>query len=1004
MIYESKPQRIPQSRREAYNRRILRSIERNDGSMTREEIFNGYSGLGGLHKLKLSDYNSPYEFSQAKKESEIGQFFTPHDVCRQIVELAAPAAEERVLEMCCGMGNFFNYLPNPYNACGFDVDPNAVAVARHLYPEANISIDDICYYRSGQLFDYLFGNPPFNLDFNGENSQLYYLKKAHEVLAPAALAIVIVPGTFLQDEFWSKSQIKAIDMRFSFIGQTKLPRNAFASAGVDSFETKIMVFSRESEHIESTPYKPGEYISTDILKQRIERFKALKRTLKLKLVRETNHISETEMRVFHYKVKKYLFELKTHAHLRDKYDRAAALVAKFLNQSPSPALPPKEREAWERNKLTPEKVLSVICRYIRRQYEVPLDEVALVRTNYSFKLKAYAPNLLVDHPCKQVSLYRLIAEDCALPDAGRWMNPKLRQQYEQARKVIRRKQKEFKRQSRPFKEMMPQETLSRYIAGQHFYNKQLKKCSFLPLQQQDMNVAFQKRYFLLNWQQGSGKTAVAYQFGKYLRSLEHIRNIVIIAPANAIEMTWEPFLQWQNKLYMRINRPRDLEQVEPGVVVMASLTMLDKFKRPFMRFMKLRSNKVCLVFDESDEITNPHALRTQTMLDIFRRARYKCLATGTTVRNYVTESYSQLELLYNNSVNMRCLCPNIYHEDRETGEIIRRDNPYYGQPFPARGGERLFKACFNPSKASVFGIAKQNQDIYNPDQLRALIDKTIITRSFKEFAGDRYSISSVKIEQGPGEKAVYETILKEFYRICYLYFESSKNERKEAGLRIIRQIKLLIRACSTPNTMIGYDGDEPFPRKTRCIADIIRAYPEKIAVGCTSLEALDMYVDYFGMAFPQRPLFIVHGAIPMKKRKTIIERFENSQDGILLCTQQSLKSSVNIPSCRKVILEALQWNISKMEQFFFRFIRLDSVGTVNVTFVTYKDSIEQNLYALIATKERLTEFMKYGELREQSEIFDELDISLSLIEEMLQRGRDENGKLYIGWGGQKIAA
>lgn len=106
MIYESKPQRIPQSRREAYNRRILRSIERNDGSMTREEIFNGYSGLGGLHKLKLSDYNSPYEFSQAKKESEIGQFFTPHDVCRQIVELAAPAAEERVLEMCCGMGNF----------------------------------------------------------------------------------------------------------------------------------------------------------------------------------------------------------------------------------------------------------------------------------------------------------------------------------------------------------------------------------------------------------------------------------------------------------------------------------------------------------------------------------------------------------------------------------------------------------------------------------------------------------------------------------------------------------------------------------------------------------------------------------------------------------------------------------------------------------------------------------------------------------------------------------
>lgn len=45
---------------------------------------------------------------------------------------------------------------------------------------------------------------------------------------------------------------------------------------------------------------------------------------------------------------------------------------------------------------------------------------------------------------------------------------------------------------------------------------------------------------------------------------------------------------------------------------------------------------------------------------------------------------------------------------------------------------------------------------------------------------------------------------------------------------------------------------------------------------------------------------------------------------------------------------------------------LDSVGKANITFVTYKDSIEQNLYALIATKE--------------------------------QR------KIYIGWSGQKIAA
>lgn len=1004
MVYVIKPQSISKSQREAYNRKILRSIIQEEGSISREEIFNTYTGLGGLHKLKRSDYDSPYAFAQAKKEFEIGQFFTPHEMCRQIVELVAPSGEESVLDMCCGMGNFFNHLPNLFNAYGFDVDPNAVAVAQHLYPDANISIDDICFYQSRQLFDYLLGNPPFNLEFQGENSQLFYLKKAYDVLAPAAIAAVIVPASFLQDEFWGKSQIKAIDSRFSFIGQTLLPRNAFESAGVNDFQTKIIVFSREAECIQSSNYKPDEYVSMDILKQRILSFKEYKRCLKLKLLRETNSMTEAEIREFQFKVKKYLFELKTHPHLRDKYDRAVALVTKYQNQTTPADLTYHGRIAWERSKLTSAKVLSVIRRYIRRQNYVPRKEVALVRTNYSYKLKEYAPHLLLNHKNKEVPLYRLVAEDCPLPDAGEWMNPKIQEQYKQAQKVIRRKKREYALQSQPFKSMLQQQTLTTYIARQQFYNKKLKKCTFLPLQELDMNVAFQKRYFLLNWQQGSGKTAVGYQFGKYLRGLKYIRNIVIIAPANAIEMTWEPFLQWQKKLYVRINQTADLNDVEPGMVVIASLTMLDKFKRAFQRFMKRRSNKICLVFDESDEITNPQALRTQIMLDLFRRAKYKCLATGTTVRNYVTESYSQLELLYNNSVNMLCLCPNIYREDRETGTIVKNDNHFYGKPFPAHGGERLFKACFNPSKATVFGIAKQNQDIYNAEQLKALIDKTIITRSFKEFAGDKYTISSIKIEQGTGEKAVYKTILEEFCRICHIYFESSKTERKEAGLKIIRQIILLIRACSTPNTMIGYDGTEPFPRKTRCIAELIREYPEKVAVGCTSIQAMEMYTDYLGMVFPDRPLFIVHGKIPMKKRKKIIDEFENADNGILVCTQQSLKSSVNIPSCHKVILESLQWNISKMEQFFFRFIRLDSEEKINVTFVTYKDSIEQNLYALITTKERLTEFMKFGELREQSEIFDELDISLSLIEEMLRRQRDEKGKLYFDWGGQKIAA
>ena len=155
--------------------------------------------------------------------------------------------------------------------------------------------------------------------------------------------------------------------------------------------------------------------------------------------------------------------------------------------------------------------------------------------------------------------------------------------------------------------------------------------------------------------------------------------------------------------------------------------------------------------------------------------------------------------------------------------------------------------------------------------------------------------------------------------------------------------------------------------------------------------------------FPERPLFTIHGEISFERRQKIIAQFEETADGILVCTQQALKSSTNIPSCDDVILESLQWNIPKMEQFYFRFIRMDSRNKTRVHYVCYDESIEQNLIALILTKERLNEFIKVGEIMEESEIFDEFDVSTNLIENLLKRERDKDGNFYISWGNQKVA-
>ena len=998
-MYAIIPQQIPQDRRAEVNEKILFAIDSGKDLIPAESIYNCYTGIGGLHNLKQSDFANYNEYTEAKKEFEMGQFFTPHEVCRDMVDMLCPVSSEMILDMCCGMGNFFILLTNLHNAYGFDIDGKAVAVARYLYPDAHIEKCDIRQYYPEQRFDAIIGNPPFNLKFDYRLSQEYYLDKAYDVLNPAGILMVIVPSSFMQSEFWEKTRITGINSRFSFIGQIKLNPNAFASTGVHNFNTKVMVFLRKSLHIEMQAYNAEEFISMAELKERIREARLMKHKIRFDLMRETNRIDKEELEVFEYKLAKYMYELKAHAKLNRHIDKAEALVTKFRNQKPPENATREQVNQWEKNKLTTTKVLGIIRRYITSQNIVPRKEVALVKTSYGFKLKQYAPRLLDKVSHKVASINDLVLERAELP-MPELLTEKNMRQIRAAEKLIRKKRRQYEIQNRQFADMLPVPFLQEYLDRTTFRNKDGEVCEFTLLQKHDLNLVLQKRYALLNWQQGSGKTAAVYHRAKYLLKFHKVRNAVILAPAIATNMTWIPFLTINREKFRIVRSNADLETVPEDVFLILSTSMLSKLKRGLSQFVRRTSGKLCLVFDESDEITNPSSQRTRLVLSIFRRLKYKILDTGTTTRNNIAELYSQFELLYNNSVNMGCWCDRIYHENRDK-EIEDESNRHYGEPFPAFRGHVLFRSCHCPGKSTVFGIEKQNQDVYNKEELAELIGKTIITRKFRDFAGEKYKIRTHTVSPAEGEHEVYRVIIEEFCRICELYYNSTGDAKKDAGLRLMRQIKLLIKACSVPHLIDGYFGDG-IPNKTRYIEKLILKIPGKVAVGCTSIAAFDLYENHLRECFPDRPVFVVKGDVAFKKRQSIVTEFDSTVNGILVCTQQSLSSSVNIPTCNDVILESLQWNIPKMEQFYFRFIRLDSKELKDVHYVTYKDSVEQNLMALVLTKERLNEFIKSGEVKEQSDIFEEFDVTMSVIESLLVRERDREGKIHISWGSQRI--
>lgn len=648
-------------------------------------------------------------------------------------------------------------------------------------------------------------------------------------------------------------------------------------------------------------------------------------------------------------------------------------------------------EWYKHHRITDVQVLSYLKRTVGKQSRKNIDEIKLVRTRYGTKLKAY--NGKSNRRLNEIYKTKEWHFNEVITGIGTFPSYATNKAFT---KTLERKRIAYNQQVIPFKEMEHCDKIDAYLKSFQFYNKDNKLSNFNAIQLNDLGLLFQKKYAILNWQQGSGKTPAGYAWTR----LQPNRNTFIVSAALSIHGTWHEFMKKHNENYIVLAHTSKLEYLQPGMYVLVAFDFLIKHKRQLKKYIKIQSNKVNLLFDESDEITNHNAKRTKVILDLFRRCKRKLLTTGTTTRNNISELYSQLELLYNNSINMVNYCENYYVEirDKEQGVTLKRtENKQYGLPFKAYYGSTMFKRCFNPTKTTVFGISKHNQDLYNEESLRNIIESTIITRKFREIAGDKYDVKNIAVFQNLAEREVYRKIINDFNEIMPFYYSNDVNARKAAMLRIIRQIQLLIKATSVPQFFKEYKSTD-IPNKTKKIIELVRAQEKIVAIGCTNLEAVEYYTELLAKEFPTRKIFKVVGDVTFKKRKDILKDFQKEKDAILVSTQQSLKSSVNIPECDYVIIESLQWNIPKIEQFYFRFIRYDSDNRTQVVFINYNDTIELNLLALLMSKEKLNDYIKTLEYKENSDIYNEYDIDLGILEQLITKNKDEDGKVKINWG------
>lgn len=1002
MKYTPKGETIPQNMRQDLNEKILYLIRNNradEFGITPEDIYNAYTGSGGLHGLNRSDYDSYSEYSEAKKEMENGQFFTPPAICRFIAETLSPSKEDSVASLTCGTGSFFNFFPSESSLYGCEIDGKAYTVARYLYPNANIVNEDIRLNEPGILFDYIVGNPPFHLSWYLEDgtemvSQLYYCVKAYQLLKPYGIMAVITPVSFLADSFSDSRMIAEMESRFWFLGQAALPEDAFKAMGIAAFPTKIQFWQKKGEG--SRIVMPYETVcAKDLPESFSERLSAARQRLSDNRFRFILDLARNKAvsEQFQYQTEKMLYQIKVHPRLSGYYSRFLAYLQRFYTEKKPDAM---EYEQWCRVRLTEAKVLSYLKRTLKKQNDKPpADIIALVKRDYDFVYKSYsaaARQRMTARMKTPVPIYQVVSTD---GDSG----------FTCYARLIRRKQREYTIQNQPFADMEEAPDIAAWLDSFSLWDAENEmEIRLNDLQKHDISLMLQKKYGLLQWEQGSGKTLAGIAVALYRMERERIHHTWVVSSAISIRNNWNVVLANYGLSYVFVERLKDFERIRCGDIVIMTLNALRKYRKQVKRWIRRYNQKVQLIFDESDEMTNTNGMTTKACLDCFRRCRCKLLTTGTSTRNNISEFAPQLELLYNNSVNMLSWCPEIYRRSRDSDTLVSEHNPYFGQPIPAyKKGYSLFSASHLPERITVFGVEERTQDIYNADALNEILGKTVITRTFEEITDREIRrIHQVPVSFSEPERAVYQHAIERFYEMRWNYFQSTGNYKKDSMMQLIQQIVLLLRVSAAPNTVAEYTGG--LPTKLRKVVDMVREWDKEIvAIGVRHKVVLDTYKEALKAAFPDRPLFVVTGATTtFAKRRALRQTLNESGNGILLCTQQSLPSSVNFEYVNKIIIPELHYNNSRMSQFYMRFVRYTSTEWKDIYFVTYAGSIESNQMQMVLAKEKINLFMK-GQDTDLNAIYEKFGVDYDLLSLLMHREEDAEGRFHIRWGEQQIA-
>ncbi|MFE1400367.1 SNF2-related protein [Nocardiopsis dassonvillei] len=260
--------------------RLLRALEDEQRPATAEEqqVLARWSGWGAVPKVfdarssefaaeraELLELFSPEEY-EAAKTNTLNAHYTDFSLVQGVWEGMRGLGFEggNVLEPGCGSGNFIGAAPDdtstPTRMVGVEVDPTTAAIARHLYPDAQILGESFAATVAPDgAFDAAIGNVPFG-DYwlydprynpSQETIHNHFISKSLDLVKPGGIVAVITSRWTMDAEDPAVRQKLAA--KADLVGAVRLPRNAHAAAAGTTVVTDVLFLRRREPGREPAP-------------------------------------------------------------------------------------------------------------------------------------------------------------------------------------------------------------------------------------------------------------------------------------------------------------------------------------------------------------------------------------------------------------------------------------------------------------------------------------------------------------------------------------------------------------------------------------------------------------------------------------------------------------------------------------------------------------------------------------------------------------------------------